>query len=183
MRIASIHVGFCLAFLATANLLVADDAAIRVTFDPAADFPTGVPTIVAGTLNRDVKSGSVFSIQHPSLDGPLVGQVDDTGRIFFALNATSVVAGQHVALEARPVDRVGHDPVRTKAAAIEIVGIILLGEGPNLANLPILFRHYIDLTHPIHSETQVGPADVGVAEGFSNLRDLALRDSPEERLD
>ncbi len=116
MRITSIHVCFCLAFLVTANFLVADDAAIRVTFDLAADFPTGVPTIVAGTLNRDVKSGSVFSIQHPSLDGPLVGQVDDTGRIFFAHNVTSVVAGQHVVLEASPVDRVGHMEIKPSDA-------------------------------------------------------------------
>ncbi|MEX0819867.1 MAG: hypothetical protein WD070_09735, partial [Pirellulaceae bacterium] len=73
MSVTSTHRYFVLTLLATSGFFVSAAEPARMTLDLASDFPTETPTIVSGTLDRAAEPGSVFAVQHPSLDHSPLG--------------------------------------------------------------------------------------------------------------
>ncbi|MEX0818564.1 MAG: PmoA family protein, partial [Pirellulaceae bacterium] len=88
--------------------------------------------------------GSVFAVQHPSLDHSPLGQVDDTGRIFFPLTAGSNIVGERITLDVRARER-----IERVVMAPSDEGFAMLAD-----NRPVLFYQREPVT--AHNHTRAG---------------------------
>ena len=128
-----------------------------VTIDLPADFPLGLPTVVAGNLDGEPRPGVAFELSHPDLAGQtLLGQCDAAGtRVWVALTASKEIIGKPLRFTAakingKPLLRTASAESLTAAQRGDVRGAVGFLEGPR----PVLFYQRKPVTQ--HDHTRAG---------------------------